>query len=114
MTEPAATLIELNGIVKLFYTDAIETHALSDVHLMINRGEYVAIAGRRAAGRQPCSLCSACSTPRQLERTASRANPSRDSRWRHARKFGTADSASSFKRSTSSAISRLMKKWSFR
>ena len=34
-------LIELNGIRKIFYTDEIETWALDDIHLSIDRGEYV-------------------------------------------------------------------------
>ena len=29
----------------MFYTDEVETHALSDIHLEIRKGEYVAIAG---------------------------------------------------------------------
>jgi hypothetical protein len=39
------SLIALEGIKKVFYTDEVETHALSDIHLEIRKGEYVAIAG---------------------------------------------------------------------
>jgi putative ABC transport system ATP-binding protein len=48
MTEP---LISLTGIKKVFYTDEVETHALSDIHLEIQRGEYVAIAGPSGCGK---------------------------------------------------------------
>jgi putative ABC transport system ATP-binding protein len=44
-------LIHLEGIKKVFYTDEVETHALSEVHLEIKRGEYVAIAGPSGCGK---------------------------------------------------------------
>ena len=47
-TEP---LIRLEGIKKVFYTDEVETHALSDVHLEILSGEYLAIAGPSGCGK---------------------------------------------------------------
>ena len=47
----AATLIQLQGIKKVFYTDEVETHALADVHLGIKQGEYVAIAGPSGCGK---------------------------------------------------------------
>jgi putative ABC transport system ATP-binding protein len=48
MSEP---LIALEGIKKVFYTDEVETHALSDIHLEIRKGEYVAIAGPSGCGK---------------------------------------------------------------
>jgi putative ABC transport system ATP-binding protein len=45
------TLIALQGIKKVFYTDEVETHALSDIHLEIRNGEYVAIAGPSGCGK---------------------------------------------------------------
>src|SRR5512142_1553689 len=44
-------LIHLEGITKVFYTDEIETHALSGVHLEIRQGEYVSIAGPSGSGK---------------------------------------------------------------
>ncbi len=48
MTE---SLIRLEGIKKVFYTDEVETHALSEIHLDIKHGEYVAIAGPSGCGK---------------------------------------------------------------
>jgi putative ABC transport system ATP-binding protein len=44
-------LIRLLGVSKVFYTDEVETHALSNIHLEINRGEYIAIAGPSGCGK---------------------------------------------------------------
>jgi putative ABC transport system ATP-binding protein len=51
MPTNGASLIQLQGIKKVFYTDEVETHALSDVHLDIKQGEYVAIAGPSGCGK---------------------------------------------------------------
>ena len=45
------SLIRLDGIKKVFLTDEVETHALSDVHFDIREGEYVAIAGPSGCGK---------------------------------------------------------------
>lgn len=45
------TLLRLDGVTKVFYTDEIETHALSGVHLEIQKGEYVSIAGPSGCGK---------------------------------------------------------------
>lgn len=45
------SLIRLDGIQKVFYTDEIETWALSDIHLKVNQGEYVSIAGPSGCGK---------------------------------------------------------------
>ncbi len=45
------TLIELEGVTKVFYTDEVETHALAGVHLQIRRGEYLSIAGPSGCGK---------------------------------------------------------------
>jgi putative ABC transport system ATP-binding protein len=44
-------LIQLEGVMKVFYTDEMETHALADVHLSIGRGEYVSIEGPSGSGK---------------------------------------------------------------
>ena len=44
-------LIEIEGLTKVFYTDEIETHALSGVHMKIEKGEYVAISGPSGCGK---------------------------------------------------------------
>ena len=49
-TSPDA-LIALKGVKKVFFADEIETHALANIHLEINRGEYVAISGPSGCGK---------------------------------------------------------------
>ncbi len=49
MTDNA--LIKLEGLGKVFYTDEVETHALSDIHMEIGKGEYVAISGPSGCGK---------------------------------------------------------------
>jgi putative ABC transport system ATP-binding protein len=44
-------MISIEGMTKVFYTDEIETHALSGVHLDIERGEYVAMSGPSGCGK---------------------------------------------------------------
>ena len=44
-------VITLGGIRKVFQTDEVETHALSDVHLNMQRGEYVSISGPSGCGK---------------------------------------------------------------
>lgn len=44
-------LIKLDKIKKVFYTDEIETNALSDITLTINSGEYVSISGPSGCGK---------------------------------------------------------------
>jgi putative ABC transport system ATP-binding protein len=51
MTEGMPTLLKLEGVTKVFYTDEVETHALSGVHMEIARGEYVSIAGPSGCGK---------------------------------------------------------------
>ena len=51
MIDPTNPLIHLDGVKKVFYTDEVETHALSEIHLEIQRGEYVSIAGPSGCGK---------------------------------------------------------------
>ena len=44
-------LIHLADVKKVFYTDEVETHALSGIHLEICKGEYVSIAGPSGCGK---------------------------------------------------------------
>jgi putative ABC transport system ATP-binding protein len=45
------TLIHLEQVRKVFYTDEVETHALDNVNIEITRGEYVSIAGPSGCGK---------------------------------------------------------------
>src|SRR5262245_29389051 len=45
------SLIHLQGIGKVFFTDEVETHALADVHLEVRKGEYVSIEGPSGSGK---------------------------------------------------------------
>ena len=51
MTEAGQPLIQITGLTKIFYTDEVETHALSGVHLSVNKGEYVAMSGPSGCGK---------------------------------------------------------------
>jgi putative ABC transport system ATP-binding protein len=48
MAEP---LIHLKAVTKVFYTEDVETHALSGIHLDLMPGEYVSIAGPSGCGK---------------------------------------------------------------
>jgi putative ABC transport system ATP-binding protein len=45
------SLLRMDGVTKVFYTDEVETHALSGIHLEIQKGEYVSIAGPSGCGK---------------------------------------------------------------
>jgi putative ABC transport system ATP-binding protein len=47
----AESLIHLEGVTKVFYTDEVETHALAGIHLDLNKGEYVSISGPSGCGK---------------------------------------------------------------
>ncbi|HET7840661.1 MAG TPA: ABC transporter ATP-binding protein [Terriglobia bacterium] len=41
----------MEAVRKVFYTDEVETHALAGIHLVIKKGEYIAIAGPSGCGK---------------------------------------------------------------
>jgi putative ABC transport system ATP-binding protein len=45
------SLISLESVAKVFITDEVETHALADIRLNINKGEYVSIEGPSGCGK---------------------------------------------------------------
>ena len=51
MNSTAQSLITLDGVTKVFYTDEVETHALSGIQMEIRSGEYVSIAGPSGCGK---------------------------------------------------------------
>ena len=46
-----SSLIKLEGVTKIFYTEEVETHALSDINMDIETGEFVSIAGPSGSGK---------------------------------------------------------------
>src|SRR5215471_6476131 len=51
MSAYGQSLLKLEGVTKVFLTDEVETHALSGIHLEINKGEYISIAGPSGCGK---------------------------------------------------------------
>jgi putative ABC transport system ATP-binding protein len=51
MSSSDQPLLRLEGVTKIFLTDEVETHALSGIHLDINRGEYISIGGPSGCGK---------------------------------------------------------------
>ncbi|PKG98485.1 ABC transporter ATP-binding protein [Paraglaciecola sp. MB-3u-78] len=47
----STALIKLDNIEKIFYTEEVETHALSNISLTIDKGEYVSISGPSGCGK---------------------------------------------------------------
>jgi putative ABC transport system ATP-binding protein len=51
MSETQEALLRMESLQKIFYTDEVETHALSEIHLNITKGEYVSISGPSGCGK---------------------------------------------------------------
>jgi putative ABC transport system ATP-binding protein len=45
------SLVQMEGVTKVFVTDEVETHALAGIHLELRRGEYVSISGPSGCGK---------------------------------------------------------------
>src|SRR6202140_3470977 len=51
MADANSTLIKMEGVKKVFFTDEVETHALEEIHLEIKKGTYISIAGPSRCGK---------------------------------------------------------------
>jgi putative ABC transport system ATP-binding protein len=51
MSLPIDPLIRLSGLSKIFHTEDVETHALSNIDLEIRAGEYVSVCGPSGCGK---------------------------------------------------------------
>ena len=51
MASSTHSLLKLESVQKVFYTDEVETHALANIHLEIENGEFVSIAGPSGCGK---------------------------------------------------------------
>jgi putative ABC transport system ATP-binding protein len=51
MENQGQSLIHLDALGKVFYTEEVETHALSNINLDIRSGEFVSIAGPSGCGK---------------------------------------------------------------
>jgi len=51
MTLNMPPVIKLDGLTKVFSTEEVETHALANISIEIERGEYVSIAGPSGCGK---------------------------------------------------------------
>ena len=58
------SIIQLTNIQKVFHTDDVETHALSNINLSVTEGEFIAIAGPSGCGKSTLlSLLGLLDTP---------------------------------------------------
>ena len=68
MNEASAPLIRLGNMSKVFYTDEVETHALSGIHLDITPGQFISIAGPSGCGKSTLlSILGLLDTPTEGE-----------------------------------------------
>ncbi len=51
MSAESQNLVTLSSIKKVFYTDDVETHALNEINLTVNKGEYLSITGPSGCGK---------------------------------------------------------------
>ena len=68
MPDAGEVLVKLEGVEKVFFTDELETHALSDIRLEIRQGEYLSITGPSGCGKSTLlSLIGLLDSPTQGE-----------------------------------------------
>ncbi len=98
MSQP---LLKLDNVTKVFLTDEVETHALSGIHLEIEKGEYVAIAGPSGCGKSTLlSILGLLDTPTDGTYMLNEPHRPGPDRRPSGRASATARSASSSNRST--------------
>src|SRR5258706_16111062 len=51
MSSSDQPLLRMDGVTKVFLTDEVEAHALSGIHLEIERGEFISINGPSGCGK---------------------------------------------------------------
>jgi len=67
---PENSVIQLRGLKKVFLTDEVETHALAEISMEVNKGEYVCIAGPSGCGKSTLlSILGLLETPTDGEYT---------------------------------------------
>ncbi|WP_248884196.1 ABC transporter ATP-binding protein [Acidithiobacillus acidisediminis] len=50
-TQDTGPLLELCKVSKVYYSDTVQTHALVELNLQVNRGDYVALMGPSGSGK---------------------------------------------------------------
>ena len=101
MIEAGQPLIQIEDLTKVFYTDEIETHALSGVHLSIRKGEYVAMSGPSGCGKSTLlSIIGLLDTPTGGKYQTERPTGGESRLWRRGRAFATRKLVSFSKAST--------------
>ena len=99
MNETAQPLIKLEAVNKVFYTEEVETHALSDVHFDIHAGDYFSIEGPSGCGKSTLLAILGLLDTATGGRYFSTESRSRISSFGNARRFATVRSALCFRRS---------------